>query len=145
MQMRVLIADDDPVYRELVGNLLRQWGCEVVEACDGLEAWKILSGPDAPPMAVLDWVMPGLDGFEICLMLRQDASHSDVYVLLLTGSKLRDDIIKVIVAGADDYLLKPFEPMDLKMRIRNATRILNLQSELKAIRKPAPKPASLAS
>ena len=143
--MQILIADDDPVYSELLEGLLAQWGHQVVTARDGLEAWNVLIGADSPNLILLDWMMPGMDGFELCRKLRQGQVKTNAYVLLMTGSKLKDDIIKVVVAGADDYLIKPFDPMDLKIRLRTAMRILDLQEEINTLRQAAPAPAGCES
>ena len=128
--MQILIADDDPVYRTLVESLLVEWGYEVALACDGNEAWEILQRSEAPELVILDWMMPGIDGFEICQRVRQADLPREVYIILMTGTSRKEDIIKVLVAGADDYLIKPFEPLDLKIRLRAARRILDLQAEL---------------
>jgi DNA-binding response OmpR family regulator len=129
-----MIADDDPVYRGLVEGLVKEWGYPCVLACDGNEAWEILKSPDGPDLVILDWMMPGLDGFEVCRLVRQANLGRDVYIILLTGSHRREEIIQVLVAGADDYLLKPFEPLDLKIRLRAAQRILDLQADLAAVK-----------
>jgi DNA-binding response OmpR family regulator len=133
--MRVLVADDDPTYLALLENLLTEWNYEVVLACDGNEAWSIMQAPDRPSLVILDWMMPGLDGFELARMIRCDPNSQGAYVLLVTGTRNRDDIMKVLVCGADDYLLKPFEPMDLKIHLRSATRILHLQEDLAELKR----------
>ncbi len=130
--MRVLIADDDPVYRSLLGDLLEQWEFEVQCTADGQEAWEALRRDPTIKLAVLDWMMPGIDGYEVCHRIKQDPTKSHIYTILVTGSRLKDEIIKVLVAGADDYIIKPFEPLDLRMRIRAAMRIINLEAELAA-------------
>jgi DNA-binding response OmpR family regulator len=128
--MKILIADDDPVYRDLLERMLTQWDYEVVSACDGQEAMDILSGGEPPRVVILDWMMPRVDGFEVCQRLRQMPGGAGFYIILLTGSRMKQEIIKVLVAGADDYLLKPFDPLDLKIRLRAARRIQDLQSAL---------------
>lgn len=144
--MRMLVADDDPVYRTMLEDLLTEWGFPATIVADGSAAWDVLRGtnaegagaasPDEPPprVALLDWMMPGLDGFELCRKIRQDPSTRDAYVILLTGSRRKDEMIKVLVAGADDYLIKPFDPLDLRIRLRAARRILELQKELATAR-----------
>ena len=132
--MKILVADDDTIYRDLLERMLVQWDYEVVTTCDGQEAMDVLSGSDPPRVVILDWMMPRVDGFEVCRRVRQLDGGGDFYIILLTGSRLKEEIIKVLVAGADDYLLKPFDPLDLKIRLRAARRILELQSALSARR-----------
>jgi len=128
--MQILVADDNPVYRSLLQSLLEESHFEVVLACDGAEAWEILQRPNAPTLAILDWMMPGMDGYEVCRKVRESRGNSIPYVLMVTSNSSREELLKVLVAGADDYLLKPFEPLDLKIRLRTAIRILNLQERL---------------
>jgi len=132
--MQILVADDDPVFRGLLQELLEESHFEVVLACDGAEAWEILQRPDAPTFAILDWMMPGMEGYEVCRRIRQAKGNSIPYILLVTSNSSREELLKVLVAGADDYLLKPFEPLDLKIRLRTGIRILNLEERLE----PAP-------
>lgn len=138
--MRILIADDDPVYRELVQSLAERWGFETLCASDGSGAWDILQTCAAPPMVILDWMMPGVDGYEICRRVRNAGGSYQPYILLMTSNKIKEDIAKVIVAGADDYLIKPFDPLDLQIHLRTAKRIVDLQEEL-ALKSP---PAQLS-
>jgi len=130
--MRILIADDSIVSRHLLDATLRRWGYEVVIACDGNEAWQILQSSDAPRIAILDWVMPGLTGPEVCRRVRAKAKDKDAYtyILLLTSKSLREDLIEGMESGADDYLTKPFDQHELKVRLRPGTRIVELQQEL---------------
>ena len=130
--MRILIADDSIVSRPLLDATLRKWGYEVVVACDGVEAWKALQGEDAPKLAILDWVMPGLTGLEVCRNVREQGKDKDIYtyILLLTSKSLREDLIEGMESGADDYLTKPFDQHELKVRLRAGTRIIELQREL---------------
>lgn len=128
--MRVLVADDDPVFCALMQRLLQGWHFDVVLAADGVEAWEILKGEDPPRLVLLDWMMPGMDGYEVCKMMRNQKGRKNVYVMIVTGTRKKDDIMKVVLAGADDYLIKPFDPVDLKIRMRNAMRVLHLQDDL---------------
>jgi len=134
--MRVLIADDSIVSRHLLDATLRKWGYQVVVACDGNEAWAILESEDAPEIAILDWVMPGLTGPEVCRRVRANAKEKDIYtyILLLTSKSQREDLIEGMESGADDYLTKPFDQHELKVRLRPGTRIIELQHELIAAR-----------
>lgn len=134
--MRILIADDSIVSRHLLDATLRKWGYEVVVACDGIEAWNYLQAEDAPKLAILDWVMPGLTGPEVCRRVREKAHDKDAYtyILLLTSKSLREDLIEGMESGADDYITKPFDQHELKVRLRAGTRIIDLQRELVAAR-----------
>jgi diguanylate cyclase (GGDEF)-like protein len=140
--MRILIADDSIVSRHLLDATLRKWGYEVVVACDGVEAWNYLQAEDAPKLAILDWVMPGLTGPEVCRRVREYAHDRErsqdkdayTYILLLTSKGLREDLIEGMESGADDYLTKPFDQHELKVRLRAGTRIIDLQRELVAAR-----------
>jgi diguanylate cyclase (GGDEF)-like protein len=134
--MRILIADDSIVSRHLLDATLRKWGYEVVVATDGIEAWNYLQAEDAPKLAILDWVMPGLTGPEVCRRVREKAHDKDAYtyILLLTSKSLREDLIEGMESGADDYLTKPFDQHELKVRLRAGTRIIDLQRELVSAR-----------
>jgi two-component system cell cycle response regulator len=134
--MRILIADDSIVSRHLLDATLRKWGYEVVVACDGVEAWNYLQTEDAPKLAILDWVMPGLTGPEVCRRVREKVHDKDAYtyILLLTSKSLREDLIEGMESGADDYITKPFDQHELKVRLRAGTRIIDLQRELVAAR-----------
>jgi diguanylate cyclase (GGDEF)-like protein len=135
--MRILIADDSIVSRHLLDATLRKWGYDVVVACDGTEAWNALQAEDAPKVAILDWVMPGLTGPEVCKRAREHAKDQDsdyTYILLLSSKSQREDLIEGMESGADDYLTKPFDQHELKVRLRAGTRIIDLQRELVAAR-----------
>jgi len=133
--MRVLVADDDPVYRRLLQELFEQWDFEVVLTSDGEEAWQVLQGEDPPKLIVLDWMMPHMDGFEVCKKLRQERPDDNPFVIIMTSGRKKREIMRIIVAGADDYLIKPFDPMDMKIHLRTAMRVLKLQEELRAVTK----------
>ena len=128
--MKVLIAEDDPVSRRLLQASLERWGYEVVVAKDGTEATQILLSPDAPKMALLDWLMPGVDGVQLCRNIRRNKPEPYTYILMLTGRRTQDDVIRGLEAGADDYVRKPFDPSELKVRLRTGKRILYLQDRL---------------
>jgi two-component system cell cycle response regulator len=128
--MQILIADDSLVSRHLLEATLRTWGYEVVVACDGAEAWKCLERDDAPALAILDWMMPGLTGPEVCRLVRQKAKEPYTYILLLTSRSLKEDVVEGMDSGADDYLTKPFDQHELKVRLRAGTRIVDLQAQL---------------
>jgi two-component system cell cycle response regulator len=128
--MKVLIADDEAVTRRLLEASLRRWGYDVVVATNGLEAAQILLSPDAPKLAILDWMMPGMDGTQLCHDIRRNKPEPYTYILLLTGKRAQDDVVAGLDAGADDYVTKPFDPAELKVRLRTGKRILYLQEQL---------------
>lgn len=135
--MRILIADDSLVSRHLLEATLRKWNYEVIVACDGNEAWNILRGEDPPRIAILDWVMPGLSGPEVCKRVRELAKNGELnytYMILLTSKTQREDLIEGMEAGSDDYLTKPFDQPELKVRLRAGSRVIDLQRELVAAR-----------
>jgi diguanylate cyclase (GGDEF)-like protein len=133
--MRTLVVDDSAVYRKLVGDCLRSWGFEVVLAESGSEAWKILQQADAPKLALLDWVLPDLEGIELCRRIRQAGSQRPyVYTILLTSNEGRQNMLDAMQAGVDDYLVKPFDQSELKARLLVGKRILDLQEELVSAR-----------
>jgi len=127
---RILVAEDDPVGRRLLEGLLAKWGYTVLAARDGLEAWELLQRDDAPRLVILDWLMPGLDGLEVCRRLRQRTQAPYVYTLLLTAKDTKPDMVEGLEAGADDYLAKPLQALELRARLRSGERILALQEQL---------------
>lgn len=128
--MKVLVADDSLVMRRLLESSLAGWGYEVVCASDGSQAWEILSAPDAPRIAILDWMMPGQSGLEICRMVRAANLPPYTYIILLTSRGMREDIVEGMNAGADDYVVKPFDRHELEVRLRAGKRIIDLHLEL---------------
>jgi len=128
---RVLLVEDSPVYQRLITGHLREWGFEVVSLADGLQAWTLLQQAHSPKLALMDWVMPKMDGTEVCRRLRQrGACESYVYTVLLTAKDGREDLLSAMDAGADDFLVKPFDELELKARLMVGRRILDLQAEL---------------
>ncbi len=128
--MRILIAEDDAVSRRVLEGFLARWGYEILAVEDGEEAWAALQEENAPQLAILDWMMPHVDGVEVCRRLRQRGPEPYVYVLLLTAKGQKQDIVEGLEAGADDYLTKPFDPGELQARLRTGRRILALQEAL---------------
>jgi two-component system, cell cycle response regulator len=126
----VLIAEDDPVFRHVLQSCLRRWNYRVVETDNGMDAWKALQMADSPQMAILDWMMPGLDGVEVCRKIRSLKQSPYKYVLLLTAKDDKHDVVAGLEAGADDYLTKPFNVDELRARVRAGKRILELQQAL---------------
>lgn len=128
--MRVLIAEDDPVSRLMLEATLEEWEHEVVVTSDGMRALSALQEKHAPPLAILDWMMPGMDGPEICRQLRLTPTSTPVYILLLTAKNSKEEIVAGLHAGANDYLTKPFDREELKVRVQVGARIVELQRSL---------------
>ncbi|MBY0515039.1 MAG: response regulator [Gemmataceae bacterium] len=128
--MRILIADDDAISRTVLERTLRGWGHAVVCTRDGTEAWEAMQEEDAPRLAVLDWMMPGLEGPEVCRRVRALARPVPTYVILLTAKGQTDDIVTGLDSGADDYVTKPFDRQELRSRIRVGERVVALQQGL---------------
>jgi sigma-B regulation protein RsbU (phosphoserine phosphatase) len=131
--VRILIADDDRVSTAMLHRTLEGWGFEVAVAHDGTAAWELIIGEQPPALAIVDWMMPGLDGIELCRRIRQIALRAPVYVILLTGRTSRHDLVAGLEAGADDYLTKPFHPDELRARIHVGQRTLNLIANIKRL------------
>ena len=132
--MRILIADDDPIYREVVGSLLTKWDFEVVLVSDGQEALEILNGKDPPQLIILDWEMPNVDGYQVAKTIQKSALWDKTYILMITGSKRKPDLQQVLLY-ADDYLIKPFDSLDLKIRLRSAIQIIHLKKEVNELKR----------
>jgi len=128
--MRALIADDDPTGTAMLSAALRRWNFEVEAVADGDAAWRTLAASDAPTLAVLDWMMPGLDGPEICRRVRADQSRPPTYIILLTARAARTDIVAGLDAGADDYLIKPFDPDEMRARVHVGRRMLDAMTRV---------------
>jgi DNA-binding response OmpR family regulator len=128
--MRILIAEDDLVSRKMLEATLARWGYEVVITSDGEAAWQALQQPDAPGIAILDWMMPGLDGVEVCRRLRARTTEDPTYVILLTAKGNTADVVSGLQAGADDYVVKPFDREELRARLQAGIRIVTLQTAL---------------
>jgi len=131
---RILVADDDPVARSMLQAFLAKWGYQVVVVSDGLEAARILESREAPQLAVLDWMMPGAEGPEVCQRVRALHDRPYVYILLVTSRAKRGDLFKGLESGADDYLTKPFDSDELRVRLLVGQRIVDLQNKLIAAR-----------
>jgi len=130
--MKILLAEDNRFFRRLLEVNLAKWGHDVVACDDGSEAWRILSSDDSPKLAILDWEMPGMQGVEICREIRKVQCRPYVYIILLTAKNLKEDLVEGLESGADDYITKPFDPVELQVRVRAATRIVLLQEDLYA-------------
>jgi len=131
--MRILVAEDDSVTRKLLESTLGRLGWDVISAADGTEAWRILEtleGKDAPELLLLDWMMPGFDGIEICRKVRSTSGFELMYIILLTSRTEKEDLAMGFIAGANDYITKPFHPVELESRVRVGQRMVKLQTSL---------------
>jgi phosphoserine phosphatase RsbU/P len=131
--MRVLIADDDRIAAAVLSRTLQQWRYDVTVVADGAEAWSHLQAAQSagtPTLAVLDWMMPHLEGADICRRVRQDMPLANMYLILLTSLESRSHVVAGLDAGADDYLVKPFDPDELRARVSVGVRVLALQERL---------------
>jgi DNA-binding response OmpR family regulator len=127
---RVLVAEDHYVSRHLLERNLMNWGFQVLTAEDGEEALQILESDDAPPLAILDWMMPKMDGLEVCARVREHANRPYVYLVLLTAKSQKEEIAAGLQAGADDYVIKPFDPDELRARLTVGQRVVELERAL---------------
>jgi signal transduction histidine kinase len=128
--MKILIADDNAFYSCMLEAALKSWGYEVVSVRDGVEAWRVFQEPDHPRLALVDWMMPGMDGVELCRRIRATPATASVYVIMLTVKEGKENVISGLKAGADDYVLKPFHLEELQTRIGVGLRIVDLQASL---------------
>ena len=128
--MRILVADDEVLSRTVLERTITAWGYEVVLAADGLAAWEILQRDDTPKLALLDWVMPGLEGPNVCRLVRALGRQVATYTILLTAKSSPEDIVAGLDSGADDYVTKPFDRAELESRIRVGKRVVGLQNGL---------------
>jgi diguanylate cyclase (GGDEF)-like protein len=128
--MRILIAEDDLVSSRVLAATLRKWGHEVVTTVNGLEAWTALQMPDPPQLAILDWMMPGIEGPEICRRVRGKSETAHIYLILLTALQNKEQMVEGLEAGADDYVSKPFDRHELLARVKVGERIVGLQGNL---------------
>lgn len=129
--MKILIADDDPLSLLYLQDALQDWGYEVLTATDGQRAYEILQQPDAPMLAVVDWMMPGMDGIDVCRRVRETIRDRYVYLLMLTARNETEFVVEAMNAGADDFVGKPFNAEELQVRIRAGRRISELEQQLR--------------
>jgi diguanylate cyclase (GGDEF)-like protein len=132
--MRLLVAEDEPISRRILEARLQGWGYRVVVVDDGVKAWETLAAQDPPRLAILDWMMPQMDGIEVCRRVRARGEEPYIYIILLTARSERDDLVTAMNAGADDFLAKPFDPLELEVRLRAGRRVIKLQEDLIAAR-----------
>lgn len=131
--MKILIAEDDPISRRLLESQLIRWNYEVVITSDGKAALETLQSEDPPSIAILDWMMPEMDGVKVCQEIRKQEKEHYTYVLLLTARGRKEDLIEGLEAGADDYVIKPFNAHELDMRIKAGKRIIELEKKLRIL------------
>jgi two-component system, cell cycle response regulator len=140
--MRILVAEDECVTQRILHALLRNWGDEVVTVTNGSAAWEMLDRDNAPRLAIIDWMIPDINGLEICQRLRRLENRPYTYVLLITSRSQSDDPLRALEAGADDYLTKPINHSELRARLQTGRRILGLQEQLLAAQEELKKKAS---
>ncbi len=128
--MKILIAEDELVSRRMLEATLVRWGYDVVTCSAGAEAWQALQCEDTPKLAILDWMMPGMDGIEVCLKIREEEKPEPIYIIILTTKDHKEDIVTGLQAGADDYVTKPFDNEELRARVQVGVRIVELQRSL---------------
>jgi DNA-binding response OmpR family regulator len=128
--VRILVADDDPIGRRVLERALGKSGHDVLVVPDGTDAWRVLTAPDPPALAILDWMMPGLTGVELCRKARARAWAVEPYLIVLTSRGAPADVVTALRAGANDYVTKPFEIEELRARVSVGERIVTLQREL---------------
>jgi two-component system, cell cycle response regulator len=127
---RILVADDSPIFRDMLEKMLLEWGYDVIAVPDGRQAWDILRQEDGPRLALLDWMMPGLEGAEVCRQVRANIRDRYIYMMLLSVRSDLEDVVQGMESGADDYIVKPFQVDELHARLRAGRRVLALQEEL---------------
>ena len=128
--MHVLVAEDDRVTAEILSRTLKRWEFDVTVVANGAEAWEHLRAATGPSLAILDWMMPELDGPEVCRRVRAELPLAHMYLMLLTARESRGDLVAGLNAGADDYVTKPFDAEELRARVQVGVRILTLQQTL---------------
>ncbi len=128
--MKILIAEDDAVSRRMLERIVAECGHDIRSAADGMEAWRILQSEDSFKMLLLDWMMPGIDGTEICRRVRRDEKRVQPYIILVTAKIGKTDLIAGLDSGANDYVAKPYDVRELRARINVGRRVLELQEAL---------------
>ena len=128
--MKILISDDDRAYRCMLETILKKDGYEVIATANGQEAWQAMQGENPPPLAIIDWIMPEMNGLEFCRKVRESAALSSTYIILLSVKRQKEDLVTGLESGADEFIRKPFNRGELLARLRAAERIINLQSSL---------------
>lgn len=133
---KILIAEDDPGTRHMLQSLLSKWDYQVISVSNGQQALQVLQAKGPPQIAVLDWEMPGTKGIDVVRAVRQMQHDVYIYIILLTAKSFKDDLIEGLQAGADDYMVKPFDAHELRLRVGSGRRIVQLQEELLEAKAP---------
>ena len=128
--MKILIAEDDRTSRWTFEAILKKAGYEVIATSNGKEAWEVMQGENPPLLAIVDWMMPEMNGVEFSRKVRESATLSFTYIIFLTGKRQKEDCLTALESGADDYIRKPFDREELLARLHPAERIIKLQSSL---------------
>jgi DNA-binding response OmpR family regulator len=128
--VKILIAEDEPLSRRLLQHVLTEHGHEVIVTSDGIQAWEVLQADDAPHLAVVDWMMPGLTGLQLCNLVHEAPDADLKYLILLTAKGEKADIVRGLAAGANDYVTKPFDKDELRARVDVGVRMIQLQIRL---------------
>ncbi len=128
--MKILIAEDDRTSYLLLDAILKKWGYDVVLTHNGEEAWRAMQGENPPVIAIVDWMMPEMNGVEFCRKVRKSPTLAPAYIILLTGRRQKDEVVAGLEAGANDYMRKPFDRGELHARVRVGERVIELQSAL---------------
>lgn len=131
--MRIAIVDDDPISRQILRSSLKHFGHEIIEASDGEIAWKLIK-ENTPRFIITDWLMPKMDGLELIRNIRAANLQSYTYIIIISGKEEKNDVVTGLEAGADDYLVKPFDVFELRARVSIGVRILELETDLKIAR-----------
>jgi two-component system chemotaxis response regulator CheY len=128
--MKILIAEDDPISRRILEANLLEWGYEVMVASDGGKAWEIIQQPESPSLVISDWMMPRMDGLALCREIRNIEKPEYIYFIILTAKGEKEDLIEGLEAGADDFLVKPFDRQELRYRLKIGERIIKLEQRI---------------
>jgi two-component system, cell cycle response regulator len=131
--MRIAIVDDDPISRQILKSSLKRFGHEVIEAPDGEAAWQLIQD-HSPRFIITDWLMPKMDGLELIRNIRAANLQNYTYIIIISGKEDKNDVVAGLESGADDYLVKPFDVMELRARVSIGVRILELEADLKIAR-----------
>jgi sigma-B regulation protein RsbU (phosphoserine phosphatase) len=130
--MRILIAEDNLISRKLLNVALKKWGYDVVAVNDGVAAWEELQKTDAPKLVILDWMMPEMDGLQVCQRVKESGNPDPPYIIILTAKTHKEDIVTALEAGANDYITKPFNNAELRARVRVGQRMVEMKDALAA-------------
>jgi phosphoserine phosphatase RsbU/P len=128
--MSILVAEDDAATRRILELTLAKQGHQVRTCANGEEAWQVIHDPNPPSLLILDWMMPGVDGIEICRRIRAQPKYHPVYLILLTARSDKGSVVEGLRSGADDYVSKPFDSEELQARVNVGLRMLELQQKL---------------